>query len=838
MTAIQQDSVRPTGVSTTRERVDQWTLLWVPAGNDVTGAVTDELLGGVPASVPGSVLGVLIERGLVADVTIDGTEQEVEWVSERPWIYRSEVRRRADGAHTRLVFEGVDTLATIRVDGEAVQTTDDMFHSWVVDLGADDTSGTWTVEVEFHPALPVARAAEASQPFPRAEMYELPYNQVRKMACSFGWDWGPVTNTAGLWRDVVLERTPQGRIDRALIEGTWEGEAVLRGTVTCEGELSKIAVEVRDARGDLVQSGAFPLVAGACEIALRVPRASQWNVAGRGEQPLYSVTLSAASGDGLVVDNVTRRLGFRHLELVQTPDSTGESFAFHVNGARVWARGFNWIPADVLPERVTSEKVRALILDVVATGANMLRVWGGGVVESDDFFDACDELGILVWQDFSFACAAYPEDDEQAARVTREVEDAVERVGYRPSLALWCGCNENLWGHEDWGWKDALGEDGPWGARLYFDVIPSALSRLDPRRPYVPGSPFSTDPSAHPNDPTMGTTHHWDTWNDIDYAEFDSKYSRFASEFGWQAPASWPTLATALGGAPEGANDPRIVRLQKAYQGMESLSRGIKSHLGHLPDDGPHWYAAAQLVQARALRASIGRFRSLHDTCSGALWWQFDDCWPALSWSVVDVAGRRKLAWYAAAEVMAPRAILATAEGSSSGLTLVNDSPTQWKAVVIVRVIDRAGSVLSEETSEVTLPSDSHVVVEPHVLPAAAAAVVVDVEGTRSARWLVDDASLGIEPVRARVRIASHDARAGSTTVEVEAIDMLRDLSLQAERLAPLAGAIVDRQLRLLLPGEVARFVIAGTGESVVTPSEWGSVLSASHEVLFSVQED
>jgi len=838
VTAIQQDSLKPTGVSTTRERVDEWTLLWAPSGDDATGTVIDELLVGVPASVPGSVLGVLIERGLVADVTVNGTEQEVEWVSERSWIYRSEVPRRADGAHTRLVFEGVDTLATIRVDGEAVLTTDDMFHSWVVDLGADDTSGTWTVEVEFHPALSVARAAEASQPFPRAEMYELPYNQVRKMACSFGWDWGPVTNTAGLWRAVVLERTPRGRFDRVLMEGTWDGEAVLRGTVTSQGELASIDVEVRDSRGDLLQSANFPVVTGACEIELNVPRASQWNVAGRGEQPLYSVVLIAVSEDGVTVDSVTRRLGFRLLELIQLPDSVGESFAFHVNGARVWARGFNWIPADVLPERVTREKMRALISDVAATGANMLRVWGGGVIESDDFFDACDELGILVWQDFSFACAAYPEDDLQSARVTREVEDAVARVGYRPSLALWCGCNENLWGHEDWGWKDALGEDGPWGARLYFEVIPEALSRLDPHRPYVPGSPFSTDPSAHPNDPTMGTTHHWDTWNEIDYQEFESKYSRFASEFGWQAPASWPTLAKALGGAPEGADDPRIVRLQKAYQGMESLSRGINAHLSHLPDDGPRWYAAAQLVQARALRASIGRFRSLHDTCSGALWWQFDDCWPALSWSVVDVAGRRKLAWYAAAEVMAPRAILATAEGSSTGLTLVNDTPTQWEAAAIVRVIDREGKVLSEDTTEVTLPADAHGVLEPRVLPAGAIAVVVDVDGTRAARWLVDDASLGVEPVRARVRIAAHDAKAGSTTVEVKAVDTLRDLSLHAERLAPFADAIVDRQLRLLLPGETAHFVITGTGESVVTPHEWGAVLSASNEVLFSVQED
>lgn len=829
--------IASTSAQVTRERLDRWTLLQgVNDGSEVR--MMDDLVGGVAATVPGSVLGVLVERGVVADVTVNGTEEELEWVSSCSWIYRTEVPRRVDGAASRLVFEGVDTLATIRVDGVVVQSTDDMFHSWVVDLGTDAVPGAWVIEVEFDPALPVANAAEASQPFPRADMYEIPFNQVRKMACSFGWDWGPVTNTAGLWREVTLERTPRGRINRALLEGTWRDAAVLIGTVSCEGNLSHLEVVVKDAEGALVESESFPVVGDVCEFVLHAPRASQWNVVGRGAQPLYSVELIAYAGDGEVVDTVTRRLGFRLLELIQAPDEIGASFAFHVNGARVWARGFNWIPADVLPERVTRDKVRALILDVMATGANMLRVWGGGVVESDDFYDACDEMGILVWQDFSFACAAYPEDDVQAARVTREVEDAVERVGYRTSLALWCGCNENLWGHEDWGWKDKLGEDGPWGARLYFEVIPEALSTLDRRRPYVPGSPFSPGLSAHPNDQTTGTTHHWDTWNEIDYTDFESKYSRFASEFGWQAPASWPTLSKAIGGAPQGADDPRIVRLQKAYKGAESLSRGITSHLDHLPDDGPHWYAAAQLVQARALRASIGRFRSLHDSCSGALWWQFDDCWPALSWSVVDVAGRRKLAWYAATEVMAPRAVLGTAEGSATGLTLVNDTPTAWEAEVVVRVINDAGEVLSAHTTAVALPADSHRLIEPRDVHEGAVAVVVDVDGSRSARWLVDDASLRNQPTRARVRKVSDDAKSGTTTIEVEAVDMLRDLSLHTERIIGFEDATVDRQLFLLLPGETARFTVTGAAPSAMTEHNWGAVLAASTEVSLVSTED
>ncbi len=789
------------------------------------GPGIDALRDGVPVDVPGSVLGALIALGIVSDVAIDGTEQELEWVSACSWIFRTDIARHGNGDATRLIFEGVDTVASIRVDGELVQATDDMFHTWVVDLGVDEGAGVWVVEVEFDPALPVARAAEANRPFPRADMYELPYNQVRKMACSFGWDWGPVTNTAGLWRAVVVERTPHGRIDRALLSGDWDDEALVRGTVTCEGDAADITVVVRDDTGRPVASGGFPVVDRVCEVSLRVPAAEQWNVADRGDQPLYTVTLTATTGNGVTADAVTRRLGFRRLELVQTPDSLGASFAFHVNGSRVWARGFNWIPADVLPERVTRDRLRSLIADVAATGANMLRVWGGGVIESDDFFDICDELGILVWQDFSFACAAYPEDDAQADRVRREVEDAVERVGYRTSLALWCGCNENLWGHEDWGWKETLGEEGPWGARLYFEVIPEALARLDPRRPYVPGSPFSPDTSAHPNDPTMGTTHHWDTWNQVDYTEFENKRSRFASEFGWQAPSAWPTLVRAIGGEPSGGSDRRLPRLQKAFEGAQSLARGISDHFETSDDGGAEWYLKAQIVQARALRASVGRFRSLHDSCSGALWWQFNDCWPGFSWSVEDVNGRRKLSYFAAREMMSSRTVIPTADESAHALTLVNDVPEPWVAHVVMRVVDGHGEVLSRSVETRTVPGDGFTVIGPASLPAGACAVVVDADGVRAARWLKPDGEMLRTVGKASLRAVVDDA--GVWRVSVRAGSLLRDLVLLTEFHPSLDQARVSTQLVVLLPGEETTFVVTGAANGAIRDDEWAGLLKA-----------
>ncbi|MBO1752590.1 hypothetical protein J4G33_12325 [Actinotalea sp. BY-33] len=818
------------GQAVRREDLTSWRLRLGSERSAAPPKVLDRLVAGFEVQVPESVLACLVRHGVLDDVTVDGTEEDVAWAADCSWSYRTAVQRHGDDAHVRLILEGVDTVATVRVDGQEVLRTDDMFHRWVVDLGVDDSAGVWEVEVLVHPVLPVARAAEAQRPLPRADIYELPYNQVRKMACSFGWDWGPVTVTAGLWRPVVVERSLAGRLDRVLLSPGWDGQALLRGSVRADGAVARARLRVSTVGADpaVLAEVIAEVVDGEASFDAVVPGAERWDVVGHGVQVLHEVEVEAVTADGAVLDREVRRVGFRDAELRQEPDAHGRSFEMLVNGQRVWARGFNWIPADVAPERLARRHVRALVEDAVAAGATMLRVWGGGVVESEDFYDACDELGVLVWQDFSFACAAYPEDDQQVERVRREVADAVRRVGHRASLVLWCGCNENLWGHEDWGWKEALG-DGPWGARLYHDVIPAVLSRLDPDRAYVPGSPFSPASGAHPNDPTQGPTHHWDTWNEVDYAAFEGKSSRFAAEFGWQAPASWPTLVDALGGEPTGASDPRLARLQKAYRGMQSLARGVAEHLPHLPEDGRGWYLATQLVQARAVRASIGRFRSVHETCSGALWWQLDDCWPALSWSVVDVAGRRKLGWWACAEVMAARTVLPTADGVVDGLTLVNDLPGQWSARGSLRVLTEGGEVLLTEELETVVPPDGHAVLRPSELPAGADVVVVDLDGRRAARWLTADGGLTHAPARVCVRLGAVEA--GRAVIEVEAVDLVRDLVLLAETAPQLRESRVDRQLVLLLPGERVVFTVTGPGVAELAPDAWPELLGAGVEL-------
>ena len=551
----------------------------------------------------------------------------------------------------------------------------------------------------------------------------------------------------------------------------------------------------------------------------------RWWPVGYGAQPLYSLTLRLVSGEGdakVVLDEWQRRVGFRTVRLDTTADVTGSAFTFVVNEQPLFVRGVNWIPDDPFPSRVTSERYRERLRQAVDANVSMLRVWGGGIYEDDAFYDACDELGVLVWQDFLFACAAYPE-HLLAGEVEAEARENVERLMTHPSLALWNGNNENIWGYFDWQWQPVL-QGRSWGAGFYFDVLPRVVNDIDPDRPYWPGSPYSGSMSVAPNADAHGCIHEWSVWNELDHSRYRDRTPRFVAEFGWQAPPTWATLRASISDDPIAPASPGMMHHQKALDGNGKLERGLAHHID-IPTDFDAWLWATQLNQARAVRTGVEHFRSLRGTCMGTIWWQLNDCWPVTSWAVVDGAGRRKPAWFALRDAYTPRLLTIQPRGSELVLFAINDSAGVWPVDGAVTRWSFGGTAIAEaETSlEVapwsicawSVPADVARPGEPtgEVLRAAAG-------GASAWWWFATDRDLRYPAPTLRVE-PIEPATPGTLQVAVTARTLVRDLAVMVDRVDP--SLMIDRQLVSLLPGDQVTFEIESSDGELVSPERFGA---------------
>ncbi len=786
-----------------RTPVDEgWTLV----ASDGPGAA---LLGGTryDAVVPGCVHDDLLRAGVIPDPYVLENERETAWIGRTSWTYKTRFAHPipSHGARVELVCEGLDTVATLTLDGVVLGDVRNMHRTHRFDLTDLVTGGEQVLEIAFR--APRDEAEAAAQAFgPRPHVNEHPYNAIRKNASSFGWDWGPDVASTGIWRPISIETWDVARLGpvRMDVDVLPDGTGVLEVHAdverTGDDEL-ELHVEVAG------RSGAAAVDGTAAHVRIEVPDVERWWPRGYGDQALHDVSVELRAGEALDVRR--SRVGFRTVRIEQPEDAHGTGFVLVVNDRPVLVRGYNWIPDDALLPRVDRAAYERGVRDAVESNANLLRVWGGGIYESDDFYDVCDEQGVLVWQDFLFACAAYPEEG-LGSEVEAEAREAVARLSGRASLALWCGGNECLWGYEDWDWQEPLAGRS-WGEGFYRGLLPAIVAELDPHRPYIPGSPFSPRADKHPNDPEHGPMHIWDVWNQLDYTAYLGYRPRFVSEFGFQGPPAWSTLTRAVS---EDALDPwssQILAHQKAEDGNGKLERGMAPHLP-APASFDDWHWATSLNQARAVALGVAHFRSLAPHCTGAVVWQLNDCWPVTSWAAVDGDGRRKPLWYALRRAFADRLVSVLPEGDALVLAVVNDCDEPWSATARVRRITWSGEVLAEELVPVSLDARGAARLP---LPAAVGVagsaddelLVVDVDGLRDLRPFAEDAASALPAPQLDVRVAEAE---GGFSVTVTARSVVRDLALLADRAAP--GAVVDDMLVALLPGESATFhVAAGT---------------------------
>ncbi|MER7970240.1 glycoside hydrolase family 2 protein [Streptomyces sp. NPDC096080] len=750
----------------------------------------------LPAVVPGCVHTDLLAAGVIPDPFVGRAESEVAWVGRRAWSYRTTLRAAPGAERTDLVFTGLDTVAEILLDGVPLGRTRNMHRSYRFDV----TGRSGELTVRFASAYTEAEAVRARLG-ERPAAYPEPYPYLRKMACSFGWDWGPTLVTAGIWRPALLEHWSTARIARvrplvSVEDGT--GVVELRVDVERTGAGAPLAVEAA-VGGQRVRAG---VEGDTATVRVEVPDARLWWPRGYGEQPLYDVELTLLHGRE-PLDGWSRRVGFRTVRLDTSADARGTGFTLVVNGERLFARGVNWIPDDVFPSRVGRERYRTRLRQAADAGVDLVRVWGGGIYESDDFYDACDESGLLVWQDFPFACAAYPEEQPLRAEVEAEARENVVRLMPHPSLVLWNGNNENLWGFRDWGWEPRLAGES-WGEGYYLGLLPRVVAELDPTRPYTAGSPWSGSWDRHPNHPDHGTHHSWEVWNRADYTEYLREVPRFVAEFGWQAPPAYATLRRALPGEELAPDSPGMLHHQKADDGNGKLARGLARHFPPPDGDFDRWHYLTQVNQARAVAAGIEHWRSHWPACAGTVVWQLNDCWPVTSWAAIDGDGREKPLYHELRRLYADRLPTLQLRPRGLVLALVNQAAEMWSGVVRLRRMTVDGTLVGERETAFRAAGRgvAEVSVESGLVPAGAAEfLVADADGLRALRFPAPDREIPYPRPEFDVTVADG-------LVTVTARTLVRDLLLQADRLHPAARA--DRGLVTLLPGETVTIGVRG----------------------------
>jgi beta-mannosidase len=680
-----------------------------------------------PATVPGSIHTDLIEAGIIPEPFYRDNEARTEWVQDRDWVYSREFSVPADMLRRDrilLVCEGLDTLAEVRVNGRLLGKTDNMFRTWEFDAKRHLRAGRNVLEVRFSSTVPYIAARHKRRPVPQWRGPEKPLagsNYIRKEQCNYGWDWGPHMVTCGIWRPIRLMAFDVARISDVLVlqnhPPARRAKAPLRrdggsrrGVV---GLTVRAAAETAGARRALraavtvllgkkaVARAEVPLKAGRGEARLAVRDPQLWWPAGMGAQPLYHVVVELLDGDGLALDTTVRRIGLRTLKLVRRRDKIGETFHFEVNGVPFFAKGADWIPADVFAARVTPEKLRGLVADAAAANMNMLRVWGGGIYEEDAFYDACDELGVCIWQDFMFACAAYPTFDRGwMASVEAEARDNVRRLRHHPCMALWCGNNEieqglaaPKWTKWTMAWKDY--------ARLFDQLLKQVARELDPQGSYWPGSPHSPHGARKDfNSPRWGDAHLWSVWHGRKPFEWyrDQKH-RFISEFGFQ---SFPEPKTVRGyTVPADRNVTSFVMEHHQRNGVgNALIMTYMLDWFRLPKDFESTLWLSQILQGVAIKYALEGWRRNMPVTMGALYWQLNDCWPVASWSSIDGESRWKALHYLAKRFNAPL-LVSGVEDLKAGTVEVhvtNDGLKPTQAELRWTLTDAAGKTLAKST--------------------------------------------------------------------------------------------------------------------------------------------
>ncbi len=615
----------------------------------------------VPAEVPGSVYHDLLAAGRIPDPFYRDNETEALKLMEYDFHYSRAFQ--ADGelldcGAVLLRCEGLDTLAAVYINGAEAGRADNMHRTWEFDVKDLLREGENNIAVHFASPTKFIRESYAADPADGTADAMEGFPSLRKAHCMFGWDWGPRLPDAGIWRDISLVGVDTARIRDVLVKQFHEGGRAALEIDTHITRLTDAPAEVRvsvTAPDGTVLTG----VGETCRIEVPDPRL--WWPAGYGGQPLYRVEAELVSG-GTRLDVWSRRIGLRTMTVSRVKGEHGESFSHCVNGVDVFAMGMDYIPEDNLLPRVTPERTRRLLEDARAANVNTIRVWGGGYYPDDYFYDICDELGLLVWQDFMFACAVYNLTEAFEETITAEFVDNIRRLRSHPSLALWCGNNEMEQFAGSGMWIRAMRQKSDY-IKMFQYIIPKVLKAEDPQAFYWPSSPSSGGDFDEPGDPSRGDVHDWDVWHGLKpFTDYRNYLFSYVSEFGFQSFPCMETIASFT--LPEDRNI--FSYIMEKHQRNATANGRIVTYLSQnylYPATLDKLVYASQLLQAQAMQYGVEHWRRNRGRCMGAVIWQLNDCWPVASWAGIDYFGRWKALQYYARRFFAPVLVSCHEEG-------------------------------------------------------------------------------------------------------------------------------------------------------------------------------
>ncbi len=676
-----------------------------------------------PATVPGVVHTDLFDNGMIEEPFGATAEPRLQWIEHETWVYRTTFAVFPDllGQNVQeLVFTGLDTYAEVRLNDSLVLKSDNMFIEWRVDVKGLLREGGNTLEITFLPAyetaLPLAEAWPVKLPADNDKGEWKTSVFTRKAPYQFGWDWGPRYATVGVWRPVRLEGYNDVRIDNVqFLQRSQSGKLAefdAHVTLAPAAKEGPVTVYITDSAAQKVYAKAETTLskgqAATLTLPVEIKNPELWWPNGLGDPHLYTFRTIVADGEQKLDEN-TQRIGVRTIRLVQEPDTTAElrdkggvSFYFEVNGQPCFAKGANYIPQDIFPSRVTPEQYTELINTTKASNMNMLRVWGGGIYEDDLFYDLCDANGIMVWQDFMFACSFYPSNPEFLGSVRTEAIQNVRRLRNHPSITIWCGNNEidEAWYH--WGyarvykWTEAEKALVKHGIdTLFRGVLADVIKAEDTTRYYHPSSPLYG--RGNKLSQVAGDVHYWGVFHDEEpFSVYKDKPGRFSNEYGFQSLACYDTYREYFGPEDMRLYSPAMVIHQKNPKGYRVIEEYMVRDLPLLKDDFRTYVYLSQLLQAEGIKIAMEGHRMRRPFTMGSLYWQLNDLWPVASWSSMDSRMRWKALQYYARRSFAPTGIYFEQAGADSvKLWAITDELTPQKGrSFVIKVLDFSGKQL------------------------------------------------------------------------------------------------------------------------------------------------